>query len=402
MSTYGSLASGRTAAEAPAPADAAVALGTWTAAGDLPAPTYWAAPGTGAITLADGKVLMAGGEDRARNAQNGAVLFDPATARWKPAGPLSVSRRLHSMTKLADGRVLVAGGLSGPYSGVSQSGVTSAEIYDPATGGWTPTGALHEGRFAHSATLLPDGKVLVAGGVAPRSALSQKSLASAEVFDPVSGEWAVTGPMNDARCGHPAVLLRAGTVLVVGGMSPIGQGLFAGLSFCEVYNPATGAWTPTGDLHSVRKSHQATLLGDGTVLVTGGDSPGMQKDWTYNPYSQWATERYDPARGVWSAAEGLSTGRSHHRAVLLRSGKLLVIGGTDDSTFDVGYQNAELYDPQTRAWTATGGMVTGRWAFAVAELLDGGVLVAGGLVRSGAAVPDSGDVLTATSEVFKA
>ncbi|MCX4539403.1 kelch repeat-containing protein [Streptomyces sp. NBC_01565] len=411
MSPYGLRPPGRAAhspadthpdtTEPAARADAAPALGTWTAAGDLPASTYWASPGPGAVTLADGRVLMAGGENRSRDAQNATVLFDPATAAWKPGATLSVSRRLHSLTRLADGKVLAAGGLSGPYGGVSRPGVTSAEILDPATGAWAPTGAMHEARFAHSATLLPDGRVLVAGGIAPRSALSQKALTSAELFDPATGEWTATGPLHDARCAHQAVLLRSGQVLMVGGMTPIGRGLYAGLSFCELYDPARGLWTPTGDLDSVRKGHQATLLADGTVLVTGGDSPGMQKDWTYNPYSQWTAERYDPARGTWSAAEGMSTGRSHHQAVLLRSGKLLVIGGTDDSTFDVGYQNAEVYDPQTRTWTATGGMVTGRWSFAAAELQDGGVLVAGGLVRSGAAVADGHDLATATSEIFR-
>ncbi|WP_369174523.1 hypothetical protein AB5J49_44290 [Streptomyces sp. R28] len=101
----------------------------------------------------------------------------------------------------------------------------------------------------------------------------------------------------------------------------------------------------------------------------------------------------------------MSVGRSHHRAVALRSGKVLVIGGTEDATFDVGYQNAEIYDPSVGprgTWTSTGGMVTGRWAGVVAELEDGRVLTAGGLIRSGAASPDSADVVTAASELFTA
>ncbi|MGW0535605.1 Kelch repeat-containing protein [Streptomyces sp. NPDC003032] len=402
MNTHRSLAAGRVPAPETA-ADAVVATGSWTAAGPLPAPGYWAGTDAGAATLNDGTVLIAGGDDVRRNAQDTTALFDPATKKWTPAAKLSVSRRLHTLTKLSDGRVLAVGGLSGPYGGVSQSGVTSAEIYDPASRGWTATGALHEGRYAHSATLLADGKVLVAGGLTPRSASSQMALGSAEIYDPVGQEWTRTAdPMNDVRCGHPAVLLRTGRVLVAGGMCPIGRGLYAGQSFCELFDPVTGRWTPTADLASVRKSHQATLLRDGTVLVTGGDSPGLQDDWTYNPYSQWTAERYDPATGAWTPVESMSTGRSHHRAVLLRSGRLLVIGGTDDSTFDVGYQNAEVYDPQAKTWTPTGGMVEGRWAFTTAELLDGRILVAGGLVRSGSAVPDSTDVLTDTSELFTA
>ncbi|GAA4235102.1 hypothetical protein GCM10022254_41610 [Actinomadura meridiana] len=386
-------------------AEPLAAVGTWTAAKDMPVSGYWALPGDGATLLDDKTVLVAGGEDGARNAKADCALFKPGTGEWETTGSLTISRRLHTQTKLGDGKVLVVGGITGPFS-QPLAPVASAEIYDPASRTWTATGALHQARFSHSASLLPNGNVLVAGGIAPRDAQSFSVLDSAEIFDPQTGEWTTIAPMLDARGGHPAVPLRGGKVLMVGGMTILGRGLFSGLAFCEIFDPTVdptaAPWTSTGSMAAVRSSHQATLLADGTVLVTGGDSQGLQEDWTYSPYSQWTTERFNPANGVWTPAEGMSTGRSHHRAVALKSGKLLVIGGTDEATFDVGYQNAAIYDPGARTWTDTGGMVTGRWAFAAIELDDGRVLAAGGITRSGASTPEPGDIVTAASETFKA
>ncbi|MFI0481127.1 kelch repeat-containing protein [Actinomadura sp. 9N215] len=381
------------------------AVGSWTAAKDMPTAGYWALPGDGATLLDDKTVLVAGGEDGARNAKNDCALFKPGPGEWETTGSLTISRRLHTQTRLANGQVLVVGGITGPFS-QPLAPVAAAEIYDPGSRSWTATGALHQARFSHSATLLPNGTVLVAGGIAPRDTQSITALASAEIFDPQTGEWTEIAPMHDARGGHPAVPLRNGKVLMVGGMTAIGRALFSGQAFCEIFDPAVdptvSPWTPTGSMATVRKSHQATLLADGTVLVTGGDSQGLRQDWTYSPYSQWTTERFNPGTGVWAPAENMPTGRSHHRAVAMKSGKLLVIGGTDESTFDVGYQNAAVYDPGARTWSDTGGMVTGRWAFAAVGLDDGRVLAAGGMTRSGAAVPDSADVVTATSEIFTA
>ncbi|GHH82762.1 hypothetical protein GCM10018793_43140 [Streptomyces sulfonofaciens] len=384
---------------------AAAAVGGWQPAGDLPAPAYFAPPSPSAIVLDDAhgnKVLIAGGEDGARNALGGAVLFDPVERTWEGTGPLSVPRRLHTTTKLANGEVLVTGGLTGPFT-LPVAPVSSAEIYDPAHGSWRATGALHEARYAHAAVRLDDGRVLVTGGLAPRDSLTHSALYSAEIYDPASGEWTPAAAMHDARGGHPMLRIGANRFIVVGGMLPVGRGLYTGLSFCEVYDPTTGpggTWTPTGSLRVARKSHQATLLADGSVLVTGGDGAGRQDDWSFSVYSQWVTERYTPSNGRWSEMEPMTVGRSHHRALALRSGKVLVIGGTDDASFDVGYQNAEVYDPAANTWTPTGGMVTGRWACAAAELKDGRVLAAGGLVLSGAAAPDSTDVATGASELF--
>ncbi|WP_369174522.1 Kelch repeat-containing protein [Streptomyces sp. R28] len=231
---------------APASAEAAPALaaeGSWAPAGDLPQSGYFALPDAAAVVLGEAyghRVLIAGGEDAARTAQRGVALFDPIEKKWEPTGSLSVARRLHSTTKLADGRVLVVGGLTGPFTRPFAP-LSSAEIYDPGTKTWKTTGgALHEARFSHSAIALGDGRVLVTGGLAPRDALTEMSLSSAEIYDPVKDEWTQVPPMHDARSGHPTVALDRGRVLVVGGMLAIGRGLYTALAFCEVYDPAAG------------------------------------------------------------------------------------------------------------------------------------------------------------------
>ncbi|MFE5806234.1 Kelch repeat-containing protein [Streptomyces sp. NPDC056491] len=389
---------------AAAPADdggARAEPGRWTASGELPFAAFWAQPCDGAVLLDDGTVLLAGGEDGRRVPTDGAALFDPSGGTWLRTGPLWTGRRLHTATRLADGRVLVTGGL-GQGPAATAAGLVSCEVYDPASGLWSPTGELREARFSHSATLLPDGRVLIAGGAGVRSPQSHRTLRSAELYDPATRQWTAARPMTDARFGHPAVRLDDGRVLVAGGVLTVGRGSYTALGYCEVYDPATGTWTPTGSLATVRKSHQATLLSDGAVLVTGGDMQGFKdEDWTYDPYSQWTTERYDPGAGTWTADSHMPWGRSHHRAVRLASGSVLVLGGTDDSSLAVGYQNATLYDPAARTWTAEFAMVQGRWAPAAIGLADGRVLAMGGITESGAASPTPGeDQVTATTEIY--
>src|SRR5262249_6464354 len=146
--------------------------------------------------------------------------------------------------------------------------LASVELYDPAAGTWSPGPVLATARSGHSATVLADGRVLVAGGVGARGA----ALKAAELFDPARGQWSATGSMVDARVGHQAVRLADGRVLVTGGELRTG-GATRALAYCELFDPATGSWTPTGSLGTARKGHQATLLPDGRVLVTGGDAP---------------------------------------------------------------------------------------------------------------------------------
>ncbi|MEO3761873.1 kelch repeat-containing protein [Streptomyces sp. B5E4] len=376
--------------------------GAWFPAGELPSPRRWFGPAEGAVPLADGGALVAGGAlaDGVPTAET--LLYDPVATTWTGTGPLGTARHSHSGTVLADGTVLVAGGIG--TSGSPAAGpLASAEVYDPATGVWTPTaGDMTTARSLHAATLLADGRVLVTGGAGDRAPRAPgRSLFSAELFDPATGEWTPAAPMTDSRLAHPQVPLQDGRVLAAGGRRSIGRDRGIGQGFCELYDPEADAWTRTGSLAAARAGHQATLLADGTVLVTGGDSPGIRFERGFVPFSQWRTERYDPATGAWTAGENMPEGRTCHRAVALPSGQVLVLGGTDSATRDTGYASAALYDPLTRGWTATGGMATNRYLCTATPLPDGSVLATGGTVRSGRATTAPGkDVLTATTEVF--
>ena len=203
---------------------------------------------------------------------------------WQPADALNEGRFRHTATPLRDGRVLVAGGSR-------KQALSSAELYDPATKGWTRTGRLGRSRQAHSATLLADGRVLVAGGFGTGGG---NALNSAELYDPATGSWSSTGSLNQARDSHTATLLADGRVLVAGGE---GQGSsHGGLASAEIYDPATGTWTPTGSLGQAREQHTATLLANGRVLVAGGEAPGGA--------ALASAELYDPASGTYLGYDG--------------------------------------------------------------------------------------------------
>jgi uncharacterized repeat protein (TIGR02543 family) len=265
-------------------------------------------------------------------------------------GSLATARSYHTATLLANGNVLVAGGADGTNS------LTSAELYDGINSTWTTTGNLSVARKAHTATALPDGTVLVVGGTD-----GTKPLASAERYDPASGIWSATGSLRTARYYHTATLLSNGTVLVTGGTdgtNPLASG--------ELYDPAIGTWTATGNLETARYSDTATLLPNGTVLVAGG---------TDGTDSLASAELYDPATATWHATVNLGTARNLHTATLLSNGTVLVAGGTDGTN---SLASAELYNPATGVWSATGGLAIGRYYHTATALANGTVLLAGG------------------------
>ncbi|MFE5911279.1 Kelch repeat-containing protein [Streptomyces wedmorensis] len=376
--------------------------GRWAPAGELPWERNLFGAASSAVRLADGRVLIAGGGDDRLAAQDGTALFDPRSAAWTGAAPLREARRMHSTTLLADGRVLVAGGSGGPQSYPDRA-LATAEVYDPVRRSWSDGGRMAQARCGHSATLLPDGRVLVAGGTAARSPDSERSLASAELFDPKSGRWTPTGPMLDARSFHPSASLPDGTVLVAGGWAATRRDWRggAGLAYCERYDPATGRWTPTGGFAAARSGHRLTALADGTVLATGGGDPDAGSQGRPDPYSRATAERYDPATGSWSREADMPCGRALHEAVRLPTGEVLVVGGTNDALGDAGYRSAARYDPRFGTWSEEPGMAVGRADFAAALLADGRVLVVGGTERTGPATPSGSYLrLTRTSELF--
>ena len=247
-----------------------------------------------------------GGWDASGNPLASAEIYDPVAGTWSATGPMATALFYHTMTLLPNGKVLVAGGTSG------SSPLATAQVYDPVAGTWSATGSMATARNNHTATLLPNGKVLVEGGLGSSSLLS-----SAEIYDPTAGTWSVTSSMTSARGGHTATLLSNGKVLVAGGL-----GTSAFLASSEIYDPTAGTWSPTGAMTTARFYHSETLLLGGKVLVAGGSG---------NTGYLSSSEGYDPAAGTWSSTGSMAATREFHTATRLPSGKVLVAGGWVDS-----------------------------------------------------------------------
>ncbi|MEY2510588.1 MAG: hypothetical protein QOE26_1351 [Verrucomicrobiota bacterium] len=291
---------------------------------------------------------------------------------FEDTGSMAISRFAHTATLLPTGKVLAAGGDHfAPPGGPDQK---PSELYDPATGTWTATGPLNQERFQHTATLLLNGDVLVAGGFV-RGTIYPNALGSAELYNPSSGAWTPTGSLS-ATGEHTATLLPNGKVLVAGGHAFSGQGLDLHTNAAALYDPASGTWSATGSMADRRARHTATLLPNGKVLVAGG------YDWNSSS-TRASAELYDPATGTWTPTGNLTQPRSDHTATLLHGGKVLVTGGNSVST-STPAQSAELYDPSTGTWTPTGSLSGGR-SYHTATLLAGNrVLVTGGRDANGA------------------
>jgi uncharacterized protein (TIGR03437 family) len=323
--------------------------------------------------LGNGKVLVTGGVITG-GATASAELYDPAIGQWGPTGSLGTPRYNHVAVLLPSGKILIAGG-----EGSDRSNLNSAELYDPVAGTWSPTGSLNAARELATLTLLPNGKALIAGGEGPNNEV----LNTAEVYDPATGTWSSAGTMNAAREGHAATLLPNGKVLLASGFG--GTLSNATLhSSAELYDPATGSWTPTGSLGTARPFLKAILLPNGQVLAVGGSN------FTSTVYN--TAELYDPATGQWSATGSMTTPRQAHTLTLLASGKVLAVGNT------AGQKKAELYDPATGSWTATADLLSNVRLNHTATLLGNGkVLVSGGNgPLASAELFDSGTFATAS------
>ena len=228
---------------------------TWTMVGPLAQVRTQAA---GAI-LPGGEVLLTGGDGAS------ADLYDPAMEAWTAAAPMHVGRSAHSATLLADGTVLVAGGIT--QENGSDVTTSAAEIYDPAADAWTEAAPLLAPRALHTASALPDGRVLVAGGTAQPGPDSLSEVATAEIYHPTSKSWQAAPAMASGRAEHTATTLASGAVLVTGGLDPSDSAL----PTAELFAPDTGQWVSLAPMTATRILHTATLLADGTVLVAGGE-----------------------------------------------------------------------------------------------------------------------------------
>lgn len=305
------------------------------------------------------------------------VDADRQLGEWQVILGPTVARRSHQATRLLDGRVLVSGGW-----GISQAAVTSAEVYDPVTNVWAVTGNSRSARADHTATLLADGRVLAVGGVGDNASCSTN--ATSEVYSPVSGTWA-DGPNAPVSfgTGHSAIRLNNGRVLVSGGGNRCGT-VFRSAA---LFDPTTSTWIRTGNMTAAREFHSSIVLPDGRVLVAGGVGQNSLF------LSIASAEIYDPTTGQWTAVPNMATPRStscngymEPFLATLPNGKVMAAAGYR-TIAPVGCLNghtrslsarAEVFDVASLTWSPAAALCTPRAVTTLTPLLDGRVLVAGG------------------------
>jgi N-acetylneuraminic acid mutarotase len=352
---------------------AGIELGTWSSASSMSVPRAYQT----ATLLPSGKVLVVGGRglnslsapwQPAGKAIASAELYDPKTGRWSSAGVLSAPRFAHTATLLPDGKVLVVGGNQTMPNADFPAGLdtlSSAELYDPKTNTWSLAGGMRTARASHTATLLADGRVLVAGGISPSMADPWVVLASAELYDPAANSWRLVAPMPSPRQNQSATLLSDGRVLMVGGLdrigdSPLGSAPPSGLSSVDIFDPTTDSWSAAPTMRYPRISPTVTLLPNGHVLVVGDSGLNEQ-----------SAEIFDPATYSWSPGPKPAAGRAGHVGVRLHSGVVLIAGGLVTST-------AEVFDWRRNAWVSAGSLAVLRSGATATVLGNGQVLVVGG------------------------
>ena len=286
---------------------------------------------------------------------------NPYLGCLSPALTMSAERAAHTATRLSDGNVLIAGGFR--EEGTSEIAIASAELFDSGTSTFTPTSDMNETRSGHTATLLPNGHVLLVGGWNENSRSS-----TAELYDPQTGTFEYTGSLMAPRQGMTATPLLNGQILIAGGDSARNTPQ----PTAELYDPAAKTFTPTGNLNDERIGHTATLLPNGKVLLVGGTSG--------NDNILATAELYDPEIGQFTPAGSANTVRYKHTAVLLQDGNVLILGGSDHQDWNGKYNSAEIYDVKTGTFTETSTMNQERFKLADAAVLlpDGNVLIGGG------------------------
>jgi len=288
------------------------------------------------------------------------AIFRQDATTLSSTGSMPTPRHGHTTTLLPNGKILIAGGGDGADGGDGNI-LATALLYDPATGMFTPTGDMNAHRMWHTATLMQNGKVLIAGGFGNSPARQS----SCEIYDPATGQFTLTGNMTTVRHQATATLLANGKVLIAGGHGP--SSTIA--TPTELYDPASGTFSATGAMTQVRAAHSAVLLPDGRVLIAGGTTAS-----TY--YATNSAEIYDPASGKFSATGSMNNARVLFTATLIANGKVLITGGINNTGQTL--TSAELYDSITGTFTATTNMQAARDHHTSTLLPNGKVYIAGG------------------------
>jgi hypothetical protein len=322
-----------------------------------------------ATLLPNGHVLIAGGALHLQQQFGAGVIlasaevYDPGAGTVRAAGTMKTARRGHTATLLPDDRVLIVGGY-----GEGGTALASAELFDPATETFSPTGSLITARSGHTTIVLPTGAILVVGGYGTRA---YPNVAPAELYDPASETFKAAGAyVGRGGCDFcaPAVLLHDGTVL------------FPGQSPAQLYDPVSDSFSPSGVM-SAEVSAAATLI-NGQVLFAGGESLGRSA----------RAELYNPPTHTFARTADMTLRRVWHTLSSLPDATVLAAGGETDSCsgnacfFAGSVASAELYNPAAGMFVPTGNMSVARSTHTATLLSDGRVLIAGGVSYGGIGV----------------
>jgi hypothetical protein len=338
--------------------------------------------GTGVTSTA---ILFTGGVAK-KNAMASSELFEPnqsaSSGSFVATGAMNTARTGHTATVLTNGRVLVAGGSSKIFGTGKVFAI--AELYNPSKGRFSNTGAMLEARTGHTATLLADGKVLIAGGDDGTT-----SLPGAELYDPASATFTATGAMSIGRDECTATLLANGQVLIAGGFQRLPDGSGSRLDTAELYDPVTGSFSLTGTMTSARQGPTATLLPDGRVLIAGGVSNDAGLD---------TAELYDPVTGLFSPAGHMTTSRYGHLAAALGDGDVLIAGGIDNAGSSLA--SAEIFHAASGKFTKVAKMPRDRFFVGATVLSRNEILVAGGYTQAPSPASSFGEKPVRTALIF--
>jgi hypothetical protein len=309
---------------------------------------------------------------------HGVSASAPLVGSVRPSAPMLDPRSGHTATLLEDGRVLIAGGMRR-----NQDFYRSAELYDPATGQFQTTGAMNLARVGPAAALLQSGKVLIVGGFVGHACTD-----SAEMYDPVNGKFTTIGKMTAVRGNPSATLLADGDVLITGGADHDSPG---GVASAEIFHAASSKFEAVGSMHAGRIAQTSTLLADGRVLIAGGRGDSVTA----------SAEIYDPAGKRFSPTGDMSTARYKHTAGRLADGRVLIAGGSDERDWHGALASAEIYDPRTGKFTSTSALNDSRFKLPgdAAQLASGELLIAGGSKTVEVYDPVTGKFLLALGQI---